>query len=64
VCSSDLKLFGLALTAGAVALTWVELSLQTQAPGLYPVMFATVFVLNTFFALDGWREALAVNARR
>jgi len=58
------KLFGVVLTLGAVALTYVELSLQTQAPTLYPIMFGTVFVMNTFFAVDGWREAKAVNAAR
>ena len=58
------KLFGAVLTLGAVALTYVELSLQTQAPALYPIMFGTVFVMNTFFALDGWREAKTVNASR
>lgn len=55
------KLFGAALTAGAIALTYVELNLPTQAPSLYPIMFGTVLVMNTFFALDGWREAKAVN---
>lgn len=58
------KLFGAALTLGAIALTWVELNVQTQAPSLYPVMFGTVFVMNTFFALDGWREAKALNDAR
>lgn len=58
------KLFGAALTLGAVALTYVELSLQTQAPALYPVMFGTVFVMNTFFAIDGWREAKLLNETR
>jgi hypothetical protein len=58
------KAFGAALTLGAIALTWVELSLQTQAPSLYPVMFGTVFVMNTFFALDGWREAKQFNETR
>ena len=56
------RLFGVALTIGAVALTYVELNLQTAAPDLFVVMFATVFLLNTFFAIDGWQEAKAVNA--
>ena len=55
------KLFGAALTLGAIALTYVELNVQTQAPSLNPIMFGTVFVMNTFFALDGWREAKALN---
>lgn len=55
------KAFGAALTVAAVALTWVELNVQVQAPALYPVMFAAVFLMNTFFAMDGWREAKAAN---
>lgn len=51
------KLFGVALTLAALALTYVELQLQTQAPVLHHVMFAAVLVMNTFFAIDGYREA-------
>ena len=58
------RAFGAALTATAVALTYVELSLKEQAPALYPVMFAAVFVANTFFALDGYREAKELNGAR
>jgi len=56
------KLFGAALTACALALTYVELSLKEAAPALYPVMFASVFVMNPFFAIAGGREAKALNA--
>ncbi|MBE2250412.1 MAG: hypothetical protein IAE78_12790 [Myxococcus sp.] len=56
------KLLGAVLTLGALSLTYVELSLQKEAPALYPIMFGTVLVMNTFFAIDGWREAKAVNA--
>ncbi len=55
------RLFRLALTIGAIALTYVELNLQSSAPHLYPIMFGAVFLLNTFFAVDGWLEARAVN---
>lgn len=54
-------LFGVALTIGAIALTYVELNLQTAAPHLFPVMFAAVFLLNTFFAIDGWNEAKSIS---
>lgn len=58
------KALGLALTVAAIALTYVELSIKTAAPALYPVMFAAVFLANTFFAIDGYREAREVNAAR
>ena len=48
---------GLALTIGAVMLTYVELQLQTVAPDLFPIMFVAVFLINTFLAIDGYREA-------
>jgi len=51
------KLTGLGLTLGAIALTYVELQLQTAAPVLYPIMFAAVFVANTVLAIDGYNEA-------
>ncbi len=52
---------GLALTAGALALTYVELNLQSAAPGLYPIMFGAVFLINTFLAYDAFKEAQAIN---
>ena len=48
---------GLALTIGAVMLTYVELQLQTAAPTLFPIMFVAVFLINTSLAIDGYREA-------
>ena len=51
------KLTGLGLTLGAIALTYVELQLQSAAPSLYPIMFAAVFVANTVLAIDGYNEA-------
>jgi hypothetical protein len=51
------KLTGLGLTLGAIALTYVELQLQSAAPALYPIMFAAVFVANTVLAIDGYNEA-------
>ena len=54
------KWFGAALTVGAIVLTYVELQLNTAAPELYPIMFAAVLLLNTFFAIDGYQEAKLV----
>lgn len=51
------KVFGAALTAGAIALTYVELQLQDANPLLHHIMFAAVFLMNTAFAVDGYREA-------
>ena len=56
------KLFGAALTLGAIALTYVEFNLQGLDTTLWGIMFAAIFLLNTFFAIDGWREAKAINA--
>lgn len=55
---------GIGLTLGALALTYVELNLQTIAPSLYRVMFAAVFLINTFLAYDGYAEAVNINAKR
>lgn len=57
------KALGIALTIGALALTFVELQLQTVAPALFPIMFAAVFLMNAFFAYDGYTEAQAINAK-
>lgn len=52
---------GIGLTIGAVALTYVELNLQTIAPNLYWVMFGAVFLINSFLAYDGYTEAKQIN---
>ncbi len=55
------KALGVALTIGAIALTYVELNLRSAAPNLYPIMFVAVFLINTFLAIDGYREARMIN---
>ncbi len=55
------KAVGIALTVGALVLTYVELNLRTAAPSLYPLMFGAVFLINAFLAYDGYREAQAIN---
>lgn len=56
------KALGAALTAGAIGLTYVELQIQDVNKTLWAVMFASVFLMNTFFAIDGYREAKEVSA--
>ncbi|KAA3659597.1 MAG: hypothetical protein DWQ04_21860 [Chloroflexi bacterium] len=56
------KALGIALTVGALVLTYVELQLRTAAPSLYPLMFGAVFVVNTALAFDGYSEAKRINA--
>lgn len=41
---------------GVIGLTYVELNLQELDSSLYWTMFASVFVMNTAFAIDAWRE--------
>src|ERR1700690_1296134 len=57
------KALGIALTIGALALTYVEMNLQAGSPALYPIMFGAVFLMNAFFAYDGYTEAKAVSGK-
>lgn len=57
-------LTGIGLTIAAAVLTYVELRLRTENPQLYPYMFGAAFTLNTFLAIDGYREASAINEGR
>ena len=54
---------GAALTVGALLLTYVEMSLQTLNQTLWAIMFAAVFLNNTFLAIDGYQEAQAINTK-
>lgn len=51
------RLLGVGWTLAALGLTYVELSIQTEAPAYYWPMFASVFVLNTCFAIDAFQLA-------
>lgn len=53
---------GIGWTLAALALTYVEQSIKPLSSNLYWTMFAAVFVANTCFAIDGWRESHAINA--
>ncbi len=57
------KALGAALTVGALALTYVEMNLKAGSPALYPIMFGAVFLMNAFFAYDGFTEAKAVGGK-
>lgn len=52
IISGHKRLLGLPFVLGMVGLTYVELSIQEPLPDLYKVMFASVFVINTAFAVD------------
>lgn len=62
-------LLGVGWTLAAVLLTVVEqgpvfaggINLQTASPTAFGLMFAAVFLANTCFAIDGYREAKAIN---
>ena len=56
------KALGIALTVGAVVLTYVEFGIQDAAPEYYPFMFGAIFLVNTFLAIDGYNEAKVINA--
>ena len=57
------KALGAALTVGAIALTYVEMNLKVGSPGLYPIMFGAVFLMNAFFAYDGYTEARVASTK-
>lgn len=64
-------LLGVGWTLTALALTAVEqgplfangANLQTTSPTAFAVMFAAVFLGNLCFAVDGYREAKAINGQ-
>lgn len=45
--------------AGAVGLTIVEFGIRSNEPGFYWLMFASVLVMNTAFAIDAYRGVKA-----
>jgi len=55
------KAVGIGLTIGALVLSWLEFQVRAAVPALFPIMFATVFFMNIFFAYDGYTEAKAIN---
>lgn len=53
---------GLLWLLGVVGLTFVELSLQGEGSALYWPMFASVFAMNTGFAIDAFTTGRAARA--
>ena len=45
--------------AGVIGLTYVEFGIKEPEPTLYTVMFVSVLVMNTAFAIDVYREVKA-----
>jgi len=56
-------MLGALFTAGAIGLTYVELSIQEIAPAIFWIMFVSVLVVNTAFAIDGYNEAKQINEK-
>lgn len=48
---------GVIFTLGAIGLTFVELQIKEINALLYGVMFASVFIINTAFAIDAYQMA-------
>jgi len=48
---------------GVIGLTCVELSLQPLNESLYWTMFGSVFLMNTAFAIDAWRDGTPDGSR-
>lgn len=43
--------------AGVIGLTYVEFGIRESEPTLYTIMFVSVLVMNTAFAIDVYRSA-------
>lgn len=56
------RLLALMWLVGVIGLTYVELSLKEPLPQLYWTMFASVFVMNTAFAIDVFKSFPARDA--
>ena len=50
---------GVLWLAGAIGLTVVEFGIRESEPTLYWLMFASVLVMNTAFAVDAYRGVKA-----
>ena len=55
------KVLGMLFTVGAIGLTYVEFSIQEPLPDLYKIMFGSVLLINTCFAIDAYQEAVTIN---
>ncbi|MEW5851062.1 MAG: hypothetical protein AB2A00_19905 [Myxococcota bacterium] len=50
------RALGVGWLLGAFGLTYVELSIKEPLPNIYWAMFASVFLMNTVFAIDVYKE--------
>lgn len=55
-------MLGIGFTLAAVVLTYVELQVKHLDSTLYWLMFGSVFLMNTCFAIDGFREAKSIQS--
>ena len=51
------RALGVAWLLGVIGLTIVEFGIRESEPTLWLLMFVSVFVMNTAFAVDVYREA-------
>jgi hypothetical protein len=51
------RALGILWLAGVSGLTWVEFGIRESEPTLWAVMFISVLVMNTAFAIDVYRTA-------
>ncbi len=51
------RALGVLWLAGVSGLTWVEFGIRESEPTLWAVMFVSVLVMNTAFAIDVYRTA-------
>ncbi len=47
---------------GVIGLTYVEFGIRQPEPTLYNIMFASVLIMNTAFAIDVYRTVTASDA--
>lgn len=47
---------------GVIGLTYVEFGIREPEPTLYAIMFASVLIMNTAFAIDVYRMATSPDA--
>ncbi|MCB9706964.1 MAG: hypothetical protein H6711_34305 [Myxococcales bacterium] len=52
-------LLGLFWLVGVIGLTYVEFGIKEAAPSFYWPMFASVFLMNTAFAIDAFQTGRA-----
>lgn len=57
IISGYKRFLGIGWLIGVIGLTYVEFGIQKPLPTLYWVMFASVFLMNTMFAIDVYKES-------